>query len=266
MPMPKKFPTLLLVAAALLFNGPIVAASEERVTLEYRSDATVDILVTPARGTPRATAILFAGGTGRLRLAKGLPLKSRNFLVRSRNLFAEKGFLTITVDAPSDRQDDGLLDFRHSAEHMTDIKTVIAWARKRANIPVWLIGTSRGTVSAAHAGTMLDADGIVFSASVTRESRRRKAIIFDADLGKISAPVLIVHHKNDNCRVTPAEDVPELAQRLSGAKRVETFIFDGGREEHRNGCQATTHHGFLGIENMVVSAIAGWIMGINPGR
>jgi len=45
----------------------------------------------------------------------------------------------------------GLWNFRTSAAHAEDTKYVIAELRKMFDIPVWLIGTSMGTVSAANA-------------------------------------------------------------------------------------------------------------------
>ena len=39
--------------------------------------------------------------------------------------------------------------FRQTEEHAADLKATIAWARATAKVPVWLVGTSRGTQSAA---------------------------------------------------------------------------------------------------------------------
>jgi hypothetical protein len=56
-----------------------------------------------------------------------------------------------TIDAPSDRQSNPYLGgFRQRPEHVEDVKAVFAWIKRQANIPVWLVGTSRGTQSAAY--------------------------------------------------------------------------------------------------------------------
>ncbi len=89
--------------------------------------------------------------------AKGCARKLEgNSLVRSRDLFHAAGFVTALVDAPSDhRGEDGLGGFRLSAQHADDIGKVIAEVRARTSLPVWLVGTSRGAISAANAASRL---------------------------------------------------------------------------------------------------------------
>ena len=55
---------------------------------------------------PAAAVILFAGGHGALGLTGAGKMKwgAGNFLVRTRGMFAEHGFMVAVVDAPSDRQ------------------------------------------------------------------------------------------------------------------------------------------------------------------
>jgi len=49
------------------------------------------------------------------------------------------------------------------------------------------------------------------------------------------------------------------------ASKVELISFKGGREEDYNPCEAMTYHGFLGLEDQVVTAIARWIKkDVNP--
>ena len=102
--------------------------------------------------------ILFAGGHGGLQISSSGSFKwgAGNFLVRTRQLFADQGLMVVVVDAPSDRQSAPFLGgFRQKAEHAADIKAVIAWAREQTKVPVWLVGTSRGTQSAAFVATEL---------------------------------------------------------------------------------------------------------------
>jgi hypothetical protein len=40
---------------------------------------------------------------------------------------------------------------------------------------------------------------------------------------------------------------------------VEIMLFDGGDPPRSGPCQALSEHGFLGIEDRVVDAIAGWM-------
>ena len=96
---------------------------------------------------PKAAVILFPGGHGGLQILPNGAFNwgNGNFLVRTRQLFADQGLLVAVVDAPSDRQSPPYLSgFRQRPEHAADIKAVIAWVRKQANVPVWLVGTNPG--------------------------------------------------------------------------------------------------------------------------
>jgi alpha-beta hydrolase superfamily lysophospholipase len=96
--------------------------------------------------------------------------------VRSRERFVQQGFLVAVIDAPSDRS-QGLWDFRTSAAHAEDIKHVILELKRIMDIPVWLIGTSMGTVSATNAAARLNEggpDGLVLTSTITKESRREQ--------------------------------------------------------------------------------------------
>ena len=116
--------------------------------------------------------------------------------MRSRALFAERGFLAAVVDAPSDRTADGLTGFRSTEAHARDIAGLIAFVKQRASVPVWLVGTSMGTVSAANAAARLPqgVEGLVLTSSVTRASRRERESLKDVNLKDIALPTLFVHN------------------------------------------------------------------------
>ena len=106
--MSRKIGILLFAAlfAAATLAAPAGAGStgEEVVTIPTRDGVTVQfILLGPRTGDPPAV-ILFTGGDGVINLpewdGKGDPRK--NFLVRSRKLFANNGLLVAVPDAPSD--------------------------------------------------------------------------------------------------------------------------------------------------------------------
>ena len=240
------------------------AALDDEVTIHSREGVTISFIVNAPEGQPKAVAILFAGGSGKLKLWKGKGARSTNFLVRTRTLFAERGILTLTVDVPSDRRRKGLDDFRGSDGHRADIAAVMRWARSKTSAPVWLIGTSRGTVSLGHLSGKLPVDGAVFTASVTEESSRRPAMALDGDLEAITAPVLLVHHKADDCSVTPVWGVSKIADRLKKSSRVETILFTGGDPDRSDSCKALSKHGFIGIEDKVIDRIVGWMTANAP--
>src|SRR4030095_5557473 len=125
-----------------------------------------------------AAVVLFAGGDGGLRLTTegALQWGSGNFLVRARQFFAAQGLTVIGVDAPSDRQKPPYLGgFRQTREHAADIRALIAWARSEYKVPVWRVGTSRGTQSVAYLATELSGtdapDGIVLTSTILSDPK-----------------------------------------------------------------------------------------------
>lgn len=232
------------------------------IDLPTRPGITQRILViTPDQ--PKAAVILFAGGDGFLGIdGDGRLQRGGNFLVRSRQLFAEQGLTTVVIDAPSDMQSyPHLSGQRQTREHVADVNAVISWLRQQAKIPVWLVGTSRGTQSAAWVATQLPVafggpDGIVLTATVLRDARSRA--VPEMALDRVRIPVLVAHHRQDSCRVCLFSDVPLLMEKLTVTPRRELMVFDGGISVG-DPCEARAHHGFNGIEREVVERIAGWI-------
>ncbi|MFI5340292.1 MAG: alpha/beta hydrolase [Candidatus Methylomirabilales bacterium] len=264
--------TGLLVAATLAAAGLTHTISrafdEELQTIPTRPGVTQALLLLNPTSRPVASVILFAGGQGRLALSdQGIGEGGDNFLVRTRTLFAERGLLVAVVDVPSDRTGEGLANFRSSEAHAQDIAGVIAFLKQRANVPVWLIGTSMGTLSAANAAVRVpqDMDGIVLASSVTRRSKVQHESLMDVDLKEIRLPTLFVHHKNDACTVTPYADIHAVMQKLKRAPKVGLLSFEGGDTPRSGPCAGLSYHGFLGIEPAVVDAIARWIKAASGG-
>jgi pimeloyl-ACP methyl ester carboxylesterase len=144
---------------------------------------------------------------------------------------------------------------------VADIKAVIAWARERAKVPVWLIGTSRGTQSAAHVALELSGqegpEGLVLTSTILKDRQGRP--VSAMPLGKLRIPVLVVHHEQDGCSHCPFSDVPELMEKLGSAPRKQLQSFKGG-QSRGDPCEAFAHHGFNGLEQEVVARIAAWIL------
>ena len=253
-----------LILLAFLLSSPAVAQTPRVVDVPTRAGVTQRILLLPTANA-KATVILFAGGDGGIQIAPdGSIRRSGNFLVRSRELFAAQGLAVAVIDAPSDRQDPPFLsNFRQSAEHVADIKATIAWLKQELKLPVWLIGTSRGTQSAAYAAIQLSQtegspDGVVLTSSILADRRSRP--VPHMALDRLSAPVLVVHHRLDGCRACLYSDLPQLTDKLKHLKKTATLVFDGG-DSVGDPCEARAYHGFNGIEAEVTRQIAAWITG-----
>lgn len=213
---------------------------------------------------PKAAVILIPGGHGGLQISPGGIIKwgEGNFLVRTRQLFAEQGLLVIVVDAPSDRQSPPFLSgFRQTTEHAADIKAVIAWLREQAKVPVWLVGTSRGTQSAAYVALELSAaggpDGLVLSSTILTDSKGRAVPAMP--VARLHIPVLVVQHEQDGCAHCSFSDVPALMGKLENSPRKQLLSFRGG-ENRGDPCEAFAYHGFNGLERDVVGQTAAWIV------
>ena len=171
--------------------------------------------------------------------------------------------MVVIVDAPSDRQNPPYLagGFRDSPEHVADIKAVIAWLRKQQpKLPVWLVGTSHGTQSAAFVATQLSGadgpDGIVLTSTVIYDNKETPVPAMP--LSKVRVPVLVVHHVQDGCSKCPYSDAAALLAKFTAAPKKELLPMKGG-QTRGDPCEAWSYHGFNGIESQVVGQIADWI-------
>jgi pimeloyl-ACP methyl ester carboxylesterase len=233
------------------------------VDIPTRPGVTQRLVVFTPPGA-KAAVVMFAGGHGGLQVFPNgsLAWGAGNFLVRTRQLFADHGLLVVLIDAPSDRQSSPFLaNFRQTPEHAADVKSVIAWLRSKSTMPVWLVGTSRGTQSVAYIATELSGpdgpDGIVLTSSILVDQKSRPVPAMP--LEKIRIPVLVVHHEQDGCFVTPYAEIPSLMAKLEYSPRKQLLSFKGGQDKG-NPCEAFAHHGYNGVEQDVVAQIASWIL------
>jgi len=267
--------------AAVLALAPAVASGRcgEVVTVAVHADTTIRYTLQPAAGggeTPAVTLALFAGGSGHVDLdADGCPRGLRgNSLVRSIPLFNSAGFVTALVDARSDHHGpDGLGGHRIHPDHAADLGRVIADLRARTRGAVWLVGTSRGTISVVNAAARLAGplapDGIVLTSAVTVGTQAgwvawTAQTVFDLPLQDIRMPVLIVGHADDTCLRSPASQMERIVARTNGV-REQVVTLTGGPGgaglSAAQACQGRSPHGFLGHEEAVVEGIARFVRG-----
>lgn len=237
--------------------------AQEVFSVESRPGVTQTVFIARVPEKPVAIALLFPGGDGnmRIRTENGQPRfgLAGNFLVRSRVEFVQRGILTVIFDAPSD-QSSGMEDsFRLGAQHATDVAAVIAELRKRyGNLPLFFIGTSRGTVSAASLGQRLPdaATGVVLTATLFIAGRRLGTHgLSGFDFSSIKPRLLFAHHRQDGCEYTPYRSASALAG------RYPLISVSGGLPPKSAPCDAFSEHGFLGREAETVEAIVNWMIG-----
>jgi pimeloyl-ACP methyl ester carboxylesterase len=254
----------VLIAVWLAASSP--AGAQEIVTLTTRPGVTQSYFLTRTPRELQAGALLLPGGGGviRLRSEDGqIKFAGGNFLVRTRGEFVKRGVVAAVLEAPSDQHVGwGMTDeFRFSDEHLTDVRAVLAdLGRRFPDLPIFLIGTSRGSVSAAGLGARLDRGvaGVVLTSSMFRatgaRSREPGPGLSRFDFGRLRTPVLLVHHREDACPSTPYADAADLA------KRFPLVSVTGGLPPTSDRCEPMSAHGFLGREPETVEAIVNWML------
>lgn len=253
----------ILLTALVLAASTMAFANEEKVIkLDTRPAVSVSFYYMKRDGA-RATVVLLMGGGGGIGLKGGVP-RSQNFLVRSREHFAASGFNVAVVDRPTDTEDLDFV-FRISSEHIQDLRQVVSTLKKDTGLPVWLVGTSRGTISAA-AGAIAfgneELAGIVLTSSVT--SVKRTGVVPAQKLDAIRIPVLVLHHELDACAVTKPNEVSLITGGLKNAPVKKQIMVSGGASPEGNPCEALHWHGFVGMEKEAVEIIADWIKNPKP--
>lgn len=258
-------PVVAVAGAVLLAALAGRGEARELVALKVGDGVTQSYLLAVPAASAQAAAILFPGGdgkfdlqafVGRLKPARG------NFLIRARGHFVDRGVATAVIDVPSDRPKGMSDEFRLGPRHATDVAAVVADLKARLpNTPVFLVGTSRGSVSAASVGARIgDAlAGIALTSSLFRaadpRSREPGPGLSRFDFGSLQAPVLLVHHREDRCASTPYAEAHLLS------RRFPLVSVKGGLPPQSDPCQAMSAHGYLGREVETVDAIVRWMVG-----
>ena len=195
---------------------------------------------------------------------------SKGFAHKAYPIFLRQGLGAALIDAPTGRDGfRGGLDpsFRESAAHMSDIDAVIRVLKRRYRLPIWILGTSNGTRSAAAyamhrskaiAGVVLTSSSVdlPFGQPIHKLPR----------ITAISVPLLAIAHVGDQCVGTPPEGAVEIARAATGSPAAKALLFTGGLNSGPAPCGVETHHAFYGIEEEVVSAVVSFITRPTPGE
>ena len=160
---------LLLVASAI--PAAVTAGAEfdgHRVGSHGRGHAARPLRLT---GKPTATLIMLPGGKrhGRFRPRRHRPADGEQLPLAHAGVMAGAGFRGGRALSPNGMS---LLGYRHTPAYAAAIGQAVDFVRSRANVPVWLIGTSQGTTAAVGAAARLGdkVAGIVLMSPVTGRS------------------------------------------------------------------------------------------------
>ena len=211
----------------LAFGAILLAAPAALADQAVSVGGAMGLLNKPAN--PRACVVLIPGGDGHLGVNVDGSFSGQrdNQLVRTRKAYLAHGVVTLTIDSG------------------VNVAQAVSFMRKVAR-PVVVVGTSRGTlgVPGALAGKP---DGIVLTAGFLDQVK--------SDIGPPGAlpRTLIVHHRQDGCRLTSPSAVEPF--RAWGGSRVRVVWMEGGLSSG-DPCKARAYHGFNGLDRLVVSTVA----------
>lgn len=254
---------MLIFLVGLLFAATTAAfaAEDKLIKLDTRPGVSVSVYTMKRDGAP-ATVVLLPGGGGGIGLRDDVPT-SKNFLVRSRDHFAAHGFNVAVVSRPTDKELD--YEFRVSPAHIEDLRQVVEYLKTDTGLPVWLVGTSRGTVSAAAAAITFGNEklaGLALTSSVT--SNKRTGAVPEQKLEAIRIPVLVLHHEKDACSVTFPRGARWIIDGLKNTPVKRLVMVSGGAGASGDPCEPLHWHGFIGMEKEAVGLIADWIKNPKP--
>jgi hypothetical protein len=272
-----KRPTTLFNRSALIFGGclafvlagaPLVAhaADAEAVTI----DTTFVVKTPPVRldrpaRRARASVVLMTGGNGLLSLdATGTIIDSTgNFLIRDANLFLRHGLNVMMADATPAHPTGLTQANRLSATHAAELQSFINAAISRWSQPVWVVGTSNGSISTVTAAGFQPAlaglSGIVLTSPVTVLNVANQPT-FNLYVSRITVPTQVVWHQDDHCTFSPPAGSAALFTAIPSAKKASQ-TFQGGHSVATDPCGAFSEHGYAGIEPKVVREIAEFVRG-----
>lgn len=232
---------MLFAAFALLFAfGHAALAVDELATAQLSSGEKFNYVLT-TRGPGRIAygVILMPGGAGRLGPHMEGPrivfTGGGNFLIRSRELFADQQFVAASTDATT--TPDRILAIVRDLD------------KRYGNIAIYVIGTSRSTESTMALAKPLDGQvaGFIHSSSMNG--------ISSFDPRGLKSRQLIVLHRMDACRVTS----PSAGTSSHNKYGTELIEMDGGKSTGDD-CEAYAHHGYYGIEGETVDKMKAWIL------
>lgn len=261
----------LIIAAASFVHPLVLEARQPPRTVPDLSVPGEHILAVPlGRGVnqrfifaaprhARATIVMLPGGAGDLGLReRGDILHGENFVVRTRSLWTSQGYAVLIPDTVGHTN---LRGDRSSIAYGEVVERLIAFSHMRNPGPVYLLGTSQGSIAAVNAaararpGTIA---GLILTESVTVLGASGETV-FDANPAGVRVPVLIIANKADVCRVAPPADAVKIARRLTASPSVEVHYVDGGQQRSANPCGSLTPHGYYGIEPSVVAIVTRWM-------
>jgi hypothetical protein len=209
-------------------------------TAHFDDGDKIPYVLTPSRiMPPKYVLIMMPGGNGTMGIQKnedGTPFFNgkSNFLIASRVLLSDDDIATISIDR---------------GRSLSRMRAVVADIKsKYPQTKIYIAGTSLSTTETIYQSENMDGEiaGFIHTSSVSS--------IGGLDTRKSKSRNLIVIHKYDGCRVTPASSGIENHENYG----TDLIVMEGGSNE-ADVCGPVSHHGYYGIRDEVTKKIREWI-------
>ena len=266
---------LALTASLALATLPTAWAQTVPAHAQGLSEALISVDLTPTRkqvgvystlkgseAKPLKLAVLLPGSPSVVRpvVEDGVMTQSKlngNFLIRARRFLVHDDIASLIVDCHSESGDQCESSYQASKQRQQDVDALIAEVRKRqpSITEVWLVGTSKGTISSSFMPLHNPGGyaGAIHTATITepyvRNSYRELA---GFDYGKVKTPQVFVHHVSDPCPLTTYTGAKSITEKY----KIPLVSVTGGSGFQGPVCAAFTEHGFRGKEKEVMNALA----------
>lgn len=215
------------------------------------------LYLSPAK--PAGVVVMFPGGSGDIGLREdGRIDHGDNFVVRTRLLWVKHGYAVLIPDTIDHAN---LRGERSSAQYAAVILELIEFVRSRASAPVFILGTSQGSIAAMNGAAHVPSGsiaGVVLTESVSRLGGSGETV-FSAFPENVRVPALVVANRVDRCVVAPPEAAPQIAAAMSNSPNVRFEFVNGGIVRSTRACGSLAPHGYFGIETPVVDLIVHWM-------
>lgn len=251
---------MTMTLLALLAASAVAAQPVQNTVVDLTpTDGPAQRALVSVPNGARGMIVMLPGGSGDIGIGRdGGIAHGDNFTVRTRALWAAKGYGVVIPDAIGDTSQRGL---RRSPAYAAMVARMVTLAHRQAPGPVFLLGTSQGSIAAmngaAHAASGSIA-GVVLTESVSVLGGSHETV-FDADPAAVTVPALVVANRDDRCTVAPPADAPRIAAAMTHSLDVKVLTVSGGVTRSDKDCGSLTPHGYYGIEDKVVDAIAKWM-------
>jgi hypothetical protein len=150
---------------------------------------------------------------------------------------------------------------RNTPRYTKVVVPLIGFAHIQRSRPVFLLGTSQDSITAANGAAPRALDGVARTESVSLRGRSHETV-FNATLPATRTPPLIFANRGDACDLAPPHVAPRIAAALIYAASVRVMEISSEIGTSDRACRSQSPHGQ--DRGQAVDVIADWMTGELP--